>query len=153
MTWNLYDLKINTNNCKLIIIFDYVINTNFISGQTFSLPLKITSSSGYNKTEFINVSIGQVSTSDPLGPDSYGYLIYDSGDSSYNLAPDYEWIEIAEGLGSGLNLDDDGDGNGSNRTALVSLPFDFQFYGQTYTEITVSADGWISFGRNDIPLF
>ncbi|MDC2984605.1 C25 family cysteine peptidase, partial [Candidatus Marinimicrobia bacterium] len=135
------------------VVFDYDINTNFISGQTFSLPLKITSSSGYNKTEFINVSIGQVSISDPLGPDSYGYLIYDSGDSSYNLAPDYEWIEIAEGLGSSLNLDDDGDGNGSNRTALVSLPFDFQFYGQTYTEITVSADGWISFGRNDIPSF
>jgi len=80
-------------------------------------------------------------------------MIYDSGDSNYDLAPEYEWIEIAEGLGNNLNLDDDGDGNGSNRTALVSLPFNFKFYGQTYTEITVSADGWISFGRNDIPSF
>ena len=135
------------------IVFNYNTNASFIPGQTFSLPITISSSAGYNKQEFVNVTLGQVSTTDPLGPDEYGYMIYDSGDSNYDLAPEYEWIEIAEGLGNNLNLDDDGDGNGSNRTALVSLPFNFKFYGQTYTEITVSADGWISFGRNDIPSF
>ena len=135
------------------IVFSYNTNMSFIPGQTFSLPMTITSTAGYNKQEFVNVTLGQVSTTDPLGPDEYGYLIYDSGDSNYDLVPEYEWIEIAEGLGDNLNLDDDGDGNGSNRTALVSIPFNFNFYGQTYTEITVSADGWISFGRNDIPSF
>ena len=47
----------------------------------------------------------------------------------------------------------DGDGNGSDRTTIIGLPFDFTFYGETYSEITVSADGWISLGRNDIPSF
>ena len=35
----------------------------------------------------------------------------------------------------------------------MSLPFNFTFYGVTYNEITISADGWISFGRNDMPSF
>ena len=36
---------------------------------------------------------------------------------------------------------------------LKDLNFDFKFYGIVYDEITVSADGWISFGRNNIPSF
>ena len=125
----------------------------FVPGSVISLPLTITSSDGYNRQEFINATFGEVSVSDPLGPDEHGYFIYDSGDTDYDLAPTYDWIEIAEGLGDNLDLDDDGDGNGSNRTALMSLPFDFTFYGVTYNEITISADGWISFGRNDMPSF
>ena len=125
----------------------------FVPGSVISLPLTITSSDGYNRQEFINATFGEVSVSDPLGPDEHGYFIYDSGDTDYDLAPTYDWIEIAEGLGDNLDLDDDGDGNGSNRTALMSLPFNFTFYGVTYNEITISADGWISFGRNDMPSF
>ena len=30
----------------------------------------------------------------PLGPDSYGYYIYDSEDIDYLLAPTYDWVEI-----------------------------------------------------------
>ena len=125
----------------------------FVPGSVISLPLTIASSDGYNRQEFINATFGEVSVSDPLGPDEHGYFIYDSGDTDYDLAPTYDWIEIAEGLGDNLDLDDDGDGNGSNRTALMSLPFNFTFYGVTYNEITISADGWISFGRNDMPSF
>ena len=135
------------------LTFSFNTSPLFVPGSVISLPLSITSSDGYNRQEFVNATFGEVSVSDPLGPDEYGYLIYDSGDTSYALAPSYDWIEIAEGLGNNLDLDDDGDGNGSNRTTLMSLPFDFKFYGVVYNEITVSADGWISFGRNDMPSF
>ena len=135
------------------LTFNFNTSPLFVPGSVLSLPLNITSDNGYNRQEFINATFGEVSVTDPLGPDEYGYLIYDSGDTDYDLSPSYDWIEIAEGLGNNLNLDDDGDGNGSNRTTLVSLPFDFTFYGVEYDEITVSADGWISFGRNDIPSF
>ena len=135
------------------LTFEFSASPYFIPGSTISLPLSITSDSGYSRQEFVNATFGDVSISDPMGPDEYGYYIYDSGDTGYSLAPDYDWIEIAEGLGDNLNLDDDGDGNGSNRTALLSLPFDFKFYGVDYDEITISADGWITFGRTDIASF
>ena len=135
------------------ISFNFSETDYFVPGTTLSLPIQITSTNGYNRQEFVNATFGNVSVSDPLGPDEYGYYIYDSGDTGYDLSPEYEWIEIAEGLGNNLNLDDDGDGNGSERTTIINLPFSFTFYGQTYGEITVSADGWISFGRNEIPSF
>ena len=80
----------------------------FVPGSVISLPLTIASSDGYNRQEFINATFGEVSVSDPLGPDEHGYFIYDSGDTDYDLAPTYDWIEIAEGLGDNLDLDDDG---------------------------------------------
>ena len=135
------------------LMFEFSTSSYFVPGTIISLPLNITSDSGYNRQEFVNATFGNVSISDPMGPDEYGYYIYDSGDTEYSLAPDYDWIEIAEGLGDNLNLDDDGDGNGSNRTAIFSLPFDFKFYGIEYDEITISADGWITFGRTEIASF
>ena len=135
------------------LTFSFNTSPLFVPGSVISLPLHVTSSSGYNRQEFVNATFGEASVSDPLGPDEYGYLIYDSEDTGYALSPSYDWIEIAEGLGNNLDLDDDGNGNGSNRTTLMSLPFDFKFYGVAYNEITVSADGWISFGRHDIPSF
>ena len=135
------------------VTYNFSATGYFIPGSIISLPIQITSSEGYDRQEFINATFGNVSVDDPLGPDEYGYYIYDSGDTSYDLSPSYDWIEIAEGLGNNLDLDDDGDGNGSDRTTIIGLPFDFTFYGETYSEITVSADGWISLGRNDIPSF
>ena len=135
------------------LTFDFDLTSFFVPGTIISLPLNISSDDGYNRQEFVNATFGNVSVSDPLGPDEYGYLIYDSGDTDYFLSPNYDWIEIAEGLGDNLDLDDDGDGNGSERTTLLAMPFDFKFYGIEYDEITISADGWISFGRNEIPSF
>ena len=61
----------------------------------------------------LNLLVGEVSESDPLGPDEYGYYIYDSNDMLYSNMPIYNWIEIdpyLSGLGTILiNLNDDGD--------------------------------------------
>ena len=112
------------------ISFNFSETDYFVPGTTLSLPIQITSTNGYNRQEFVNATFGNVSVSDPLGPDEYGYYIYDSGDTGYDLSPEYEWIEIAEGLGNNLNLDDDGDGNGSERTTIINLPFHLLFMGK-----------------------
>ena len=54
-----------------------------------------------------NIMVGEIREEDPLGPDPYGYYIYDSGDTEYELAPDYDWIEIANS-NNNLNLIDYG---------------------------------------------
>lgn len=85
---------------------------------------------------------------DPLGPDAGGYLAIHSQDE-HELAPAFEWESI---LGTGLDLnvrDQEGDQwselpDGISRQ--VALPFEFTYYGESYTEITVCSNGWIAFG-------
>ena len=83
---------------------------------------------------------------DPLGPDNYGYYIYDSNDINYYLHPEYDWIEISQ-IGSNLNLANSGYGNwnGNGPLSIVDLPFNFKFYGIDYNQITICTNGWIAF--------
>tara|TARA_B100001142_G_scaffold136277_1_gene137724 strand:- start:494 stop:4462 length:3969 start_codon:yes stop_codon:yes gene_type:complete len=126
-------------------------------GSVFSLEVNFSSPNGYNRSEFLNLNVGEVDVLSPLGPDLYGYYIYDSGDVDYELSPVYDWIEIDPaygGDGIDLNLSDSGDGNNAtNSTTTVFLPFDFYFYGEAYNQVSISTNGWISFGSPRDNLF
>ena len=112
--------------------------------------LEISSTDGLEQNKLISLQLGRVGERDPLGPDAYGYYIYDNNDSSYDLAPTYYWIELDNGLGTAMSFDDDGDGNGSNLTEVIDLPFSFRFYGIDYNQITIAVDGYMSFGNNEV---
>ena len=130
---------------------------SILNGSVLPVEVKITDQNYYNRSNFVNVTVGEVQSTDPLGPNPYGYYIYDSEDAGYELAPVYDWIEIDPsygGNGQDLNLVDGGDGNNAtNSSAFISLPFEFNFYGDTYNEITVSTNGWIALGRTDLLSF
>jgi hypothetical protein len=82
-------------------------------------------------------------SSDPIGPDNYGYYLYDKNDTLYAPHPIYNWIEIAPGLGgegTRLNWGSEYDDN----SVLVVLPFDLVYYGQHYGSIIVCTNGFIS---------
>jgi len=137
--------------------FSVFFSESIFKGTVIPLEIKFSSSDGYSRSEYLNLTIGEVGRSDPLGPDLYGYYIYDSGDIGYELAPVYDWIEIDPeygGNGIDLNLSDNGNGNGaSNSTESIDLPFTFYFYGEAYNEISVSTNGWIALGRTNILSF
>jgi len=128
--------------------FDLNFGQNIINGSVLPMELLLTSSDGFSRIEVINITVGEVRESDPLGPDPHGYYIYDSGDTDYEFAPVYDWIEIAEGLGDQLSISDGGNGTGSyqNGSVVLDLPFTFTFYGEDYDQIVVNTNGWISFG-------
>ncbi len=129
---------------------------NVINGSVYSMKLWVYSDEGYQNEISFPIYVGAVSQTDPLGPDEYGYFMYDSEDTDYDLAPEYDWIEINPsqgGNGSSLNLSDDGYGNFYNSIAHVSLPFPFSFYGDIYESITVCTNGWISFGHSELESF
>ncbi|MDD3049860.1 MAG: hypothetical protein PHR06_01815, partial [Candidatus Cloacimonetes bacterium] len=79
--------------------------------------------------------------------DSYGYRAYDSFDTSYSLAPEYDWIEIdpAHG-GQGTNTGLSDGGNNGDSVVNFSLPFNFVMYGVSYNNISVCSNGWAAFG-------
>ncbi len=133
--------------------FEIAASSDIINGSVIHLPMQLTDANGYEKEVTLSLTLGTVTVEDPLGPDQYGYFIYDSSDLGYNLAHPYDWLEIDPdygGDGSSVNLSDNGNGLPSSQTpAHRTLPFTFTFYGVDYDQITISSNGWISFGHRD----
>ena len=130
---------------------------NIINGTIIPIQLNLMNENGYSHNQTLHIQVGNTTVSDPLGPDQYGYYIYDSGDLFYNLAAIYEWIEIDPeygGYGTNINLNNSGDGNPSlQQTTTVDLPFYFSFYGVEYDRVTICTNGWISFGFSPMTSF
>ena len=74
----------------------------------------------------LSVQVGNVTLNDPVGPDLHGYYIYDMGDTGYQLAPEYDWIEIDPDFGGGIEeLDINDGGDNLDDVTTISLPFTF----------------------------
>lgn len=126
-----------------------------IPGMIMPMTLRLFNAAGFEQFVPFSLSIGTVTQQNPLGPDSYGYVIYDHTDVSYPEAPVYQWVEIAPqlgGLGTALPISDiynpgnEGDQVGAESLAVVDLPFSFRFYGRYYDQITVCSNGFIALG-------
>lgn len=95
------------------------------------------------------IQIGQFMTTDPIpdGPREPAlYWAYDNTDSTYSYHPQYDWVEINT-IGTRLSYAH------NDQVNLVSLPATFgplKYYGNRYTQISVSADGWIAAGFDTI---
>lgn len=89
------------------------------------------------------IAVGILLTSSLLlsktgGPDSFGYRWIN------NLSPDptttFSWVDIAAtGTNSGVSGDDVASG-------LISIGFNFPFYGQTFSQLNFSTNGVVTFG-------
>ena len=133
-------------------------STEIVNGEVIHVPFDYVADNGIIGSDFITLTVGERDVSDPLGPDDYGYYIYDSGDTDYTQAPTYDWIEIVNNGGTQISFNDGGDGESgswgfSDDVETIQLPFDFQFYGIIYDEITISTNGWIAFGESDMSSF
>jgi hypothetical protein len=101
---------------------------------------------GYTGTETFTVIVGELRSSDPIpdGPRTPTvYYAYDDSDLLYSKHPTYDWVEV-NGVGTRMSF-------AQNDTVNpLSLPAAFgpmKFYGQRYTQLSVSADGWIACGN------
>jgi hypothetical protein len=109
--------------------------------------LVVTADGGYSaKTGFVLV-VGEVRTVDPIhdGPRIPArYWSYDDVDSGFVEHPTYNWVEI-NGVGTRLTYSQ------NDVVLLITIPSAFgplKYYGQRYTQMSISADGWISPGNN-----
>jgi hypothetical protein len=95
----------------------------------------------YSKMNIFIIPVAQPSGFDPTGPDAYGYYAYSSDDVLFEQSPQYDWMEI-NSVGtlfprpSGV----------SNMTQTVSLPFNFRYYGNNFSQVRISTDGWLALG-------
>ncbi|MGI6198215.1 MAG: C25 family cysteine peptidase, partial [Candidatus Cloacimonadaceae bacterium] len=126
-----------------------------LPGMTIPMRMKIYNDAGFEQWVYFSFTVGSVTVHSPLGPDEYGYVIYDDGDVFYEECPIYDWIGIAPaegGFGTALPITDthssynEGDQTAANSLAVVTLPFTFQFYGESYSQITVCSNGFLVMG-------
>jgi len=126
-----------------------------IPGAIAHLIVNVETEDGYTSNSVVELQIGEPTVNDPVGPDSYGYYIYDNEDIDYLLAPTYDWVEIDDregGPGDHLSSLSD-NGNNQDDVETVNIPFTFNFYGQEYSEISISSNGWIAMGETDLESF
>ncbi|MDY0151777.1 MAG: C25 family cysteine peptidase, partial [Candidatus Cloacimonas sp.] len=139
--------------------FEVVARALLIPGMQMPMRVRLYNNSGFEQIAEFNIPVGQVNMHTPLGPDAYGYFIYDMSDTDFTDCPSYDWIEINPSLGGagtqipGYNdqgdsgsSPDEGDQPGSVVLKTLDLPFSFPFYGESYNQITVCANGFIALG-------
>jgi hypothetical protein len=119
-------------------------------GHQASMLIITTASGGHLDSASFVLPVGTAQTTDPTGPDSYGYYAYDNTDVDYDMVPAFNYIDISQtGVGTNLNLSDIGEQTQITQvwSTARSLPFPFKFYGQVYDTITICSNGWIAFGN------
>ncbi|TKJ41266.1 hypothetical protein CEE37_06255 [candidate division LCP-89 bacterium B3_LCP] len=136
-------------NC-LLDPFNLTAVDNAPPGYPAEMEIVFTDASGATQTEIITIALGSRSTTDPQGPDEYGYWCFDNTDEDYDQCPDYNWIEIDPvygGTGTTLAINDPYEN--ADASVNVSLPFTFRYYGEDTDEITVCSNGWLSTWANN----
>ncbi len=74
------------------------------------------------------------------GPDAYGYFW---SDSNLDNGIDYEWEDISsEAIQVNFSSND-------ASTEFISMDIEFPFYGESYSEFFINANGWIGFGDDN----
>ena len=128
--------------------FQVTANSVTIPGHIVQIGASLTGDVGFIDTVYFNTMIGTPTTTNPTGPDAYGYYCFDNTDTQYEGAPQYSWIEVDPGHGgSGTNLPIyDNWENGDDATAFA-LPFTFQYYGVNFDTLTVCSNGWAALGN------
>ena len=140
--------------------FSVRIEELFFPGSVINFELLLSGAGNYNAVIPFEVGpIGEVSPGDPLGPDNYGYICFDSHDAGWEDHPIYNWIEISSNI---VNAESPGTKIGFdfaefpepwdvyNATEVIQLPFPFRYYGTEYRTISVCTNGWLSFGADDV---
>ncbi len=111
----------------------------------FSLVLDL--NGGAQDTVMFTAQVGTAATTDPVGPDRYGYYAFDNTDTSYPHAPVYDWVEIDPGLGGpGVHAGLGDFGWEQDATVTVDLPFPFTYYGRTHQRLSICSNGWVAMG-------
>jgi hypothetical protein len=127
--------------------FQITANAATIPGHIVQVGAALSGDNGLVDTVYFSTIIGAPATTNPTGPDAYGYYCFDNTDTQYEGAPQYSWIEVNPahgGAGTILPLYDNWE-NGDDSATLL-LPFVFRYYGTDFDTLTVCSNGWAALG-------
>ncbi len=129
-------------------------NSIAIPGSRHNLILILTSEAGFVDTAYFSLQVDEVRENAPLGPDDYGYICFDDTDDDWDMAPDYNWIEIdpdnrdADFEGEPCDFDGVSDED-VGESQVVQMGMSTQYYGELFDRITICTNGFIAMGDQD----
>ncbi len=127
--------------------FAIAIDSDCYPGHLAAFRLDVLTSGGATSVVEFTAPVGNVASTDPVGPDSYGYYAYDNTDTAYPEAPTFEWVEIDPTLGgSGVSVGLNDTGWEGDDTNSFAMPFTFTYYGESFDTISICSNGWLSMG-------
>ena len=112
-------------------------------GHVVDFDLVMYDTSGSTWTGAFSIVI--VNLTGIMGPDQYGYYIYDDTDTLSGNAPAFDWFGIAPpGPGNIVPeiTDEDAD------TVSIALDFTFKFYGVDYSSIGLCSNGFMELSQS-----
>ena len=134
----------DSNSINASDTYTITVSENCPTQYNAVFSLKLETQNGlypYSLTDLITLPVAMPSASDPTGPDAYGYYAYSNHDILWEQHPEFNWVEI-DAIGTVIPKP----GGVSDFTQTVDLPFNFKYYGNNFTQLRISGDGWIAFG-------
>ena len=131
--------------------FTISLSDDIIPGISLLMTIQLVDANEIQREITFSLNLGEQTAGDPTSDNSYGYFCFEDDDNSYDLSPEFDWIEIdPSNGGEGTVLDlYDVDENGSGDFEVINLPFSFTFYGETYNTLTISSNGYVVLGNYD----
>ncbi|MFC2150154.1 C25 family cysteine peptidase [Calditrichota bacterium] len=133
--------------------FEVKIGNDAYQGMAASFGILIEDENGWRDSLTFSTTLGEPVPTSPQGPDGYGYYAFDESDESSGMAPEFAWIEgttEVNGLNDPYVAPPASTSFQGSVVDNISLPFDFTYYGETYSEISIGSNGWFCFGKTDI---
>lgn len=100
----------------------------------------------FSRTIPFQFVLGAVGPNDPQTGSDGQYYFYDDTDVIYDRVPVYDWFEISptlDGPGTSLAFTQ------SQQTFTVPVPFSYSYFGTSFSELSISTDGWVAPGSTD----
>lgn len=122
-------------------------STMLIPGTRIPLLIKPIAYSLSNQMH-LTIPCGTITTTNPSGPDTYGYWAYENCDTILDFHTAYQWEELLQtypGRTINLGLLDTGDDR--DTSVAIRLPFQVQHYGLRYDSLTICSNGWVALGK------
>ncbi len=132
----------------------YLISGNrvVVPGSKTDMIMIFQSEDGFIDSVYFELQVMEPRENAPGGPDNYGYIVFDNTDTDWEMAPEYDWVEICPDEDpdfEGIEVEDLDRNSPLGDIAVIELPFETQFYGWIYDHITVATNGFISMGIQD----
>lgn len=126
---------------------------NAISGELASFKFIVSNGTDTLQELLYSYPIGEITEESPTFGD-HSYIAIESSDEGAFTAPEYNWIEINPSLGGQGSAVTGGHVTGTDGfTKTLDLPFEFQYFGEIYNQISVCSNGWIAMGDTDLMFF
>jgi len=156
-----YTILSNNTTCSPLLMeetgltessFEIEVN-DAISGELAKFKFEIFNNGNVVQEIEYSYPIGVICEESPTFCDQ-GYIAIESSDVGNFSAPVYDWIEIDPSYGGQGTIVQGGHVTGDDGfTKTLDLPFDFQYFGIVYDEISVCSNGWITMGETDLVFF